>query len=112
MSPLDLVQGQFDAYNARDLERFLSFFSDDVRVVRPPSGEAVIEGKEAFGAFYRDQRFNKKGLRAELVNRIVMGNKIFDHELIHGVATEPIEMVAVFEVEDGLIRTVMGFSPA
>lgn len=112
MSPLDLVQGQFDAYNARDLERFLSFFSDDVRVVRPPSGEAVIEGKEAFGAFYRDQRFNKKGLRAELVNRIVLGNKIFDHELIHGVAPEPIEMVAVFEVEGGLIRTVMGFSPA
>jgi hypothetical protein len=42
MSPLDLVEGQFDAYNARNLDRFLSFFSEDVRVVRPPSGEAVL----------------------------------------------------------------------
>lgn len=111
MSPLDLVEGQFAAYNARDLDRFLSFFSDDIRVMRPPAGEAVLTGKEAFAAFYRDQRFNHTSLRAELLNRIVLGNKVFDHELIHGVLDEPIEMVAVFEIEDGLIRTVMGFAP-
>jgi hypothetical protein len=76
-----------------------------------PLARQCFEGKEAFAAFYRDQRFIHADLHAELVNRIVLGNKVFDHELIHGVLAEPIEMVAVFEVEDGLIHTVMGFSP-
>ena len=30
-SPTDVVQRQLDAYNARDLERFLECFADDAR---------------------------------------------------------------------------------
>ncbi|NVJ99610.1 MAG: nuclear transport factor 2 family protein [Alphaproteobacteria bacterium] len=111
MTPADLVQEQLEAYNARDLSRFLACFSDDVCVYRPPLGEPVIEGKEAFCAFYASERFIHEGLRAELVNRIVMGNKIFDHELIHGITEKPTEMAVCFVVEEGLISQVMGFSP-
>jgi hypothetical protein len=60
--------------------------------------------------FYANERFNHVGLRAQLLSRIVMGNKVFDHELIWGVKETPIEMVAVFEVNDGLIETVWAFS--
>ncbi|SDE41731.1 nuclear transport factor 2 family protein [Kordiimonas lacus] len=111
MTPAELVQEQLEAYNARDLTRFLACFSDDVCVYRPPLGEPVIAGKAAFGDFYARERFVHEGLRAELVNRFVLGSKVFDHELIHGIADEPIEMAVCFVVKGGLIRQVMGFSP-
>jgi hypothetical protein len=34
------VQRQLDAYNARDLERFVAEYAEDVRVFRPPSPRA------------------------------------------------------------------------
>lgn len=50
-------------------------------------------------------------LHAELISRTVLGNKVFDRERVWGVKEQPIEMVAVFEVHEGLIRNVWGFSP-
>jgi len=75
---LEVVQRQFEAYNARDLEAFIANFSDDVRVFRPPSPEPALTGKQEFAHFYAEQRFNRPGLRAELLARTVMGNKVFD----------------------------------
>ena len=109
MTPTELVQAQLEAYNARDLPRFLSVFSDDVVVYRPPQPEPVLVGRAAFAEFYATQRFNHRGLRAELLNRIAMGDKVFDHERIHGVRDEAFEMVVMFEVREGLIRTVLSF---
>ena len=35
-----------------------------------------------------------------------MGNKVIDHERIHGVREVPYEAVAIYEVRQGLISTV------
>lgn len=66
----------------------------------------VLDGKEAFGAFYATNRFVHEGLRADLVNRMVVGNRVIDHELIYGLGPEPIETAVIFEVVDGLIEKV------
>lgn len=108
---VEVVQRQLEAYNARDLERFLLNFSGDVRAYRPPEPEPTLVGKAALATFYATQRFNRPALRAELIGRTVMGNKVFDHERIWGVQDEPIEMVAVFRVQGGLIDMLWGFSP-
>jgi hypothetical protein len=76
-SILELIQRQFDAYNARDLGRFLANFSDDVKSYRMPALEPTLVGKKQFGEFYLAQRFNNPSLRAELLSRIVLGNKVF-----------------------------------
>ncbi|HEX7272648.1 MAG TPA: nuclear transport factor 2 family protein, partial [Casimicrobiaceae bacterium] len=72
--PEDSVQRQLDAYNARDLERFLAEYSDDVQVFRPPTIEPVLSGKKAFGEHYAKNRFTLPNLHARLVNRIVSGH--------------------------------------
>ena len=109
MSAEASVQRQLEAYNARDLERFLAEFTDDVRVYRPPSAEPALSGKKAFGEFYAAQRFNLSGLHAEVLGRIVIGNKVIDHERIAGVRDAPFEMAVVYQVAGGRIAALWTF---
>lgn len=110
MSPEQAVQHQLDAYNARDLARFLEVYADDVVVYRLPSQEPAFSGRAQLAEFYRTQRFNLPALRAELVNRMVIGNAVIDHERVHGVRDRPFDVAASYRVIDGLIRTVWFFS--
>ena len=110
MNPTELVQRQLEAYNARDLEGFAETYSDDIRIFRMPSTEPAIVGKAQLRDVYR-ARFSSQGLHAEIVSRIVLGNKIIDHERVVGIEKNPVEAVAVYEVEGGLIRTVWFFYP-
>ena len=111
MSAVLPVQRQLDAYNAHDIEKFVAEYTDDVRVFRPPATEPVLSGRVAFAAHYAANRFNLPKLRAEVVNRIVCGNKVIDHERITGLAEQAVEAIAVYEVIDGRIRTVWFFYP-
>jgi hypothetical protein len=109
-SAVDVVQRQVDAYNARDLDRFVALFSDAVQVFRPPATQPAISGKTRLSEYYAANRFNLPALRADILNRIVIGNRVIDHERIHGVRDEPFEVAAVYDVAEGLIRTVWFFS--
>jgi hypothetical protein len=110
MSPEAAVQHQLDAYNARDLARFLAVYSEDIRLYRLPANEPSIVGKAALAEMYATQRFNLPGLHAELVNRMLIGNKVIDHERISGVREQAFEVAAVYEVIDGLICTAWFFA--
>jgi heme-degrading monooxygenase HmoA len=105
-----VVERQLAAYNARDIEAFAACFSEDVEVWRPPATEPALRGTAAFRAFYAAERFSKPGLHAQVLGRIVMGAKVFDHERIHGVREAPFEMTVAYEIEGGIIRRVYGFA--
>ena len=104
--PEAFAQRQLDAYNARNLERFLAEYTDDVVAYRLPSGEVVATGKVAFGEHYRKNRFTLASLHAELVNRMVLGNKVVDQERVHGISEHPMEVAAIYEVTPGGICRV------
>jgi hypothetical protein len=104
--PEDPIQRQLEAYNARDLARFVAEYADDVRVYRPPATEPVLAGKAAFAAHYATHRFNLPGLHARVVNRIVSGDVVVDHEEVTGIAPEPVSAVAVYKVVEGRIAMV------
>jgi hypothetical protein len=101
--PEDVVQRQLEAYNARDLARFLAEYSDDVEAYRLPAAAPAIVGKKALADFYATQRFNHAGLHAELRGRLAFGNKVIDHERISGVRDQPFDVAVAYEVRDGLI---------
>jgi len=103
LDPVAVVQRQLDAYNARDLPRFLAEYSEDIRVYRLPSAEPALAGKSAFGDFYATQRFNHAGLHAELMNRMAFGNKVIDHERIVGLREQPFDVAVVYAIDRGLI---------
>jgi hypothetical protein len=109
VSAVEVVQRQVEAYNARDLDRFVSSYSETIAIFRMPSTEPIISGKVELAKFYSTQRFNLPGLRAEIVNRIALGNKVIDHERIWGVRDTPLEIAAVYEVVGELIERVWFF---
>jgi hypothetical protein len=110
LSPTDIVQRQLEAYNARDLERFAATYADTVRIFRMPATEPAISGKAQLREVYR-QRFGSPSLHAEILARVVLGNKVIDHERVRGIREQPLEAVAVYEVASNLIQTVWFFYP-
>lgn len=105
-SPEALAQAQLDAYNARDLDAFVSLYSEDVEVYSYP-GELVIEGREAFRERYA-QRFQTEGLRAEILHRSVLGKRVVDHERawVNGPDAAPVEVIVIYTIENGHIARV------
>ena len=110
MTPIDVVQRQLEAYNARDLDAFAATYADSIRIYRMPASEPSISGMEKLRETYR-ARFASPGLHAEILSRIEIGNKVIDHERVVGIKEHPIEAVAVYEVDAGLIRNVWFFYP-
>lgn len=99
------MQGQLDAYNARDLGRFLTYYADDICGFRLGSFDPIFAGKAAMFDHYAAS-FQRLDVRAALVNRIVVGNKVFDHERLTGSDRPSFDAVVIFHVLDGLIDTV------
>ncbi|HEV3020597.1 MAG TPA: nuclear transport factor 2 family protein [Burkholderiaceae bacterium] len=109
-TPEAIVERQLAAFNARDLRAFLAEYSDDVLVYRPPGTEPVFVGKDALGRFYATERFNRPNLHASIVNRIVVGDTVIDHERIFGVKDQPFELAVVYGIAAGRIKWIWSYA--
>ena len=103
-SAVDVVQHQLDAYNAHDIAAFVATYAGDIQLWRPPTATPTIVGRSQLEKFYATQRFCLPELKADLVGCMAVGNKVIDHERITGLSAVPTEVVAVYEVTEGLIR--------
>jgi len=101
--PEIVVQRQLDAYNAKDLAAFSRCYHSDIAIYRMPATAPALSGREALAAFYQTERFTIAALRAEVVNRMVVGNKVIDHERVYGMTQHPNDVMVVYEVQDSLI---------
>jgi hypothetical protein len=105
-SPAAVVQRQLDAYNARDLDALLATYAPDARQYEHPATLLATGADEMRARFAL--RFQEPDLYARLVQRVVMGNLVFDHEVVTRNFPEGkgwIELVAIYEVVDGRIRS-------
>ncbi len=106
-SPAALAQRQLDAYNAHDLEAFLACYAEDCVVRAHPSGELMMEGREAMRARYGALFESKPDLHVRLLSRIEHECFAIDHEHVEGLREgEVVFAVATYEVREGLIRNV------
>jgi hypothetical protein len=104
-TPTDIVQHQLAAYNARDVEAFVATYSPTITIMCHPSGQVLIEGIAELRKTYDDLFANSPNLHCEIVNRIVIGNCVIDHERVTGRGdAPPFNAVVIYEVQDGLIQ--------
>ncbi|HYC02381.1 MAG TPA: nuclear transport factor 2 family protein [Azospirillaceae bacterium] len=107
-SPADkvaIVQAQLEAYNAQDTAAFAATYAEDV-VVAEVGGEVTIRGRAALFDRYAKLFAEFPDNRAEILHRIVIGDRVVDHERVTRRADTIIEVLAVYTVTDGLIRRV------
>lgn len=107
MSLESITQAQLDAYNAQDLDAYCGFFTDDV-VVADVGGAVNLEGNAAYRERYAGAFAKFPNNKAELLNRIVLGNTVIDHERVdRGDGSTPtFEVAAIYTFRDGKIARV------
>ena len=106
-----LAQKQLDAYNAKNLEAFLSVYSEDVKVYNHPD-QLILQGKAKMRARYKDRFDNSPDLHCTLTNRMVLGNVVIDQEYVIRDKSQPaIEVIAMYKIADGKIAEVYFIRP-
>lgn len=102
----DVVAAQVDAYNARDLERFLGCYAADA-VIEDGTGQVLMRGHEAMRGLYGQLFAQSPELRCEIRQRIRVGPFVVDEEAVSGVhlAGFPTDVhaAAVYRVEGNRI---------
>ena len=104
--PATLVQRQLDAYNARDLDAVLATYAPDARQFAHPATLLAVSAADMRERMA--QRFAEPNLHARLLQRVVMGNIVIDHEEVTRTFPEGagrVDMVAIYEVVDGKIQS-------
>jgi uncharacterized protein (TIGR02246 family) len=105
-SNTDIAQKQLDAYNAQDLDKYVSFFAEDC-VVSGLNGTPTETSRDAIKARYAKAFETFPQNKAELKSRIAVGNTVVDHELvIRRPGGEQFEIIAIYSFKDGLISRV------
>ena len=106
MSNIDIAGAQLDAYNAQDLEKYMTYFTEDC-VVSGLNGTPTETSRDAIKARYAKAFAQFPQNKAELKNRIAVGNTVVDHELvIRAPGGEQFEIIAIYTFKDGLISRV------
>ena len=106
-NPEAIVQAQLEAYNARNIDAFVSTYADDVQLFEHPA-KLLAVGLAQLRERYVE-RFKEPNLNAVIAKRIVMGNTVIDHERITRTFPEgpgKLEAVAIYEVRAGKIAKV------
>jgi hypothetical protein len=105
-TPEQLAADQLDAYNRQDLEAHCACFAEDV-IVADVAGAVRFAGKGAYRETYRKVFADFPDNRARLVHRIVLGDRVIDHEDVsRGPSGPRFEVLAIYTVRDGLIARV------
>jgi len=106
LSPVDIVQGQLEAYNAQDLDAFCAFYSPDA-VLAGYGGEPQTVGLEAIRARHAELFAQFPQNRAEVLNRIAVGATVIDHErVLRAPGGETFEVAPIYTLAGGRIARV------
>lgn len=99
-----IVQEQLVAYNKRDVEAFADTYAQDIELYEYPNKlnvKGIAKLKQQYATFFE----NTPDLKGEVVNRIVIGNKVIDHESV-AVNGSVFKAIAIYEVTNGKIAKV------
>ena len=103
-SPVELADQQLLAYNAHNLEAFLAPYAEDVEIYDLSTNKLQVKGKDQMRKRYAFLNTVAK-LYCNLINRIVQGNIVIDHEEILNDRGK-FNGVAIYEIRDGKIQKV------
>jgi hypothetical protein len=105
MNPIEVVDAQLHAYNARDVRAFMSCYAFDV-VIEDAVGNLVMQGHDQVAAEYAQFFESHADLHADVVSRISIGDYVIDDEVIRGMGPEPVRAVVAYRARADAIDHV------
>ena len=98
-----VVDRIYAAYNARNLDEFMSLFAEGVEIYRPPQ-TLWLSGTDAVRQYYGPRFTADPNARGTSIARIVHGNYIVDHDRVTRSSTGPDRTVVwIYEIVNGKI---------
>lgn len=110
-TPADIAQGQLEAYNKQDIGGFLSWYADEVEVYNFPN-ELVYKGKDQMRKVYTTGWARNPKQKAQVTERITLGNTVVDKEYVTGRANGvTAQVIAIYKIENDKIKQVFFVRP-
>jgi hypothetical protein len=106
MDPVQVVQEQVDAFNARDVEGFVSFYAPDA-VIQDGAGNVTMRGRDGIRGAYGPLFAQSPELHVDILKRIHFGSWVIFEEQVTGFNLEgspsELHVPCAYQVEDGKI---------
>jgi hypothetical protein len=105
---IELCQGQLDAYNERNIEKFATFYHPEVKAYRLQGNEVIVDGIQDLFEGYKKRFDDNPKLYCELKSRVVLESTVLDEEWVTGVTGQdkPSHVVAIYNFKDNLIHSI------
>jgi len=105
MQPYEVIDKQLEFYNQHNLDGFASMYSPDIRIFNWGMSEAHISGLDNLREVYT-KRFTDQNLLAKINNRITIGNKVIDEEIVKSSTQDYLKVIVIYEVANDKIQKV------
>lgn len=103
-TPASVVNARMDAYNRHDLTSFLSNYAEDVQIFNYPNIPLGNKGKSHLKSIF-EPMFKEAKVNVKIIHQIAQGRYVINHEIVSYDGSEQ-KYVSIYEVENGLIKTV------
>ncbi len=105
-----IVQDQVGAYNARDIDSIVGYYSDDAVIV-DGIGAAMAEGRQAIRALFERVFANNPELHAEVPTAFRVGDWVAIHSIVQNWngSGQQMQWIELYQVVNGKIKRVQLF---
>ncbi|MEP3210700.1 MAG: nuclear transport factor 2 family protein [Maribacter sp.] len=103
LTPLEVVNKRMALYNQHNFAEFIRLYADDVKIYTYPD-KLLGTGADNITSIFKP-KFAERSIQVEIVSQMHNGNFVINHEIVteNGSNTK---YVSIYEVRDGLIRSV------
>jgi hypothetical protein len=105
-SPRDIVDRQLAVYNAHDIDGYCALFAEDATISDLVTGQMICNGLAEIRDAYTKRFTDNPGLSCTVHQRLEGPTHAIDKETVFGLPAGPLHIMAIYEVRDGLIRSL------
>ncbi|MFK7812573.1 MAG: nuclear transport factor 2 family protein [Maribacter sp.] len=103
LSALEIVNQRMDFYNQHNFSKFIQLYADNVKVYTYPD-KLLGTGTDNITSIFKP-KFAKKSIQVKIESQMHNGNFVINHETVTENGSDT-KYVSIYEVQDGLIRSV------
>lgn len=105
-TPREVVNRQLEVYNARDIDGYCALFADDATISDLVTGQMICNGIGEIREVYTKRFGDNPKLHCIVHQRLEGPTHAIDKETVYGLPTGELHLMAIYEVREGLIRSL------